>query len=95
MVDASARSASVQQVERVPVFRSVLLTDVEPRTDFLHLFLGTQRPQAFQVGVVQRQTRRDDLEQQTYRSERAAAVDGGKCGSQGSCRFWLRSPSAT
>lgn len=56
LVHGNEGSSRVEQVERVTelhVLRAVLLADVERRADFLHLFLGAQRPETLELGIVE------------------------------------------
>ena len=74
---ANERCGSVEKVERVPelhILGAMLLTHIESRADLLHLFFRSQRPQALELGVVQRQTDGDDSGQKVYGSERAMVV---------------------
>ena len=64
----------VEGVSELNVFRAVFLAYVERRTDLLHLFLGTKRPQTPELSVVEGQTDRHDLGEQIDGSEGAMVI---------------------
>lgn len=58
------RGGGVEKVERVPelhILGAVLFTDIERRAHLLHLLFRPQRPQALELGVMQRQADGHDL----------------------------------
>jgi len=77
LVDGNVQGGGVEQVEGVSeldIFRAMFLTDVERRTDFLHLLFRTKRPQTLEFSIVEGQTNRDDLGQEVKGNESAVVV---------------------